>query len=1136
MATQSTRVLRSQATTSVSSMPVQTSTVQPSPQLETAEVEPSRMPLPHGEEMPSTTLVMPPKKGEMTVPEDTRAASTDAEDESSDDESDEHPRKSAKRAQSLDSAKRRLRNKKVVYLKSHTLSTEQEKAVEAANELLTEEQKEQIAQRQDKVANQLENVESGPSRNKGKTIDPREWGNARLNPEELDVNVQEAIFEAYKEGQKQAREIIDDFKKKVLPDNEESFRMPSLTRHKSIGPQNLVSQRAGSRPAAQIVPDSSLGVALGRLAQNNEGPDDSGPDDPDDSSSGCDSSYSRSTRSRSRSGSRRRRRRRSKRRSKRRSRHRGKGSRKSGTIKPIAPKDYDGEPNARAYHRFVMEGEAYLRDGKVTRERQIRILAHYLDGKAYDFYMQKVATDNPNNWTLHKFFTELFNYCFPLDYRQQMRLKLENSYQQSNQTVSEYVFELQEMFSMVGTMPIEMKVIKLWHSLKAKIQRAMWRDGLHPDTSTWDEVVAKAEMIELADSVVDPRDRNKPPARKQSNFRPNSNSSAVQRNTATNSASRSITYASRGRNNNWSHNNSQGNNQNRNNGTFQRRSESSRPFRGQSQNRNSTPQTGGSSKSNSPKKKSVQFAGLSEKDMAQLRAEGKCFICKEVGHISRNCPRRNNIPGNGSNKPPGIPSYSMDMTVIENDDSNEIINSLSVGFIDVRPEEEWSEVPEPIIDNSWRKGYPTWQDPRASAPCRIGNCYEKTAEYILTIQQPYPGDGYFNHRLNMYSPPNRFRVTQLRMDVFMIQDRLSEFEICIEKTRLENIKFNLGHWYAKWRALILGLSKPSKKDYPQQLENPLILVTQHVLRNGINDYYPNVKTGTWREDRFFVHQKDFGSPTYVIIDDDLELEAEIDKSKLENPDFDLVEWYVEYIKLNCHYYKKYLKYQRNRYNPGRYNEEILITGKINRLKGSAISRLREEITLRQIQEVLERCAPFPGDELHLQHPTDPSYIRNGESRFVTDVIDLIDHQLVYVYDRLQGFDTFLSWEISSWNKFSLGKWYAEKCALNNEEETPTDIAHEWVLTRRWDDTIIGEANETSMDDEPFDDGYDSDNDSGDDSAVITLNGVQVDRNKYESIQRNASRIKGAAERLPSQWSLSSRWTGVQQGHSWILGH
>ena len=108
------------------------------------------------------------------------------------------------------------------------------------------------------------------------------------------------------------------------------------------------------------------------------------------------------------------------------------------------------------------------------RECQIRILAHYLDGKAYHFYMQKVASDDPNNWNLHKFFTELFNFCFPVDYRQQMRVKLENFNQKKGQTVSEFVFELQELFSMVGAMPENMKVVKLWYSLSKRTQRAMW--------------------------------------------------------------------------------------------------------------------------------------------------------------------------------------------------------------------------------------------------------------------------------------------------------------------------------------------------------------------------------------------------------------------------------------------------------------------------------------------------------------------------------------------------------------------------------------------------------------------------------------------------------------------------------------
>ena len=99
--------------------------------------------------------------------------------------------------------------------------------------------------------------------------------------------------------------------------------------------------------------------------------------------------------------------------------------------------------------------------------------------------------------------------------------------------------------------------------------------------------------------------------------------------------------------------------------------------------------------------------------MAQLRAEGKCFNCKELGHMSRNCPHKNTVKGSGGNKPPGVPSYSMDMTVITDDnDSEDVIQTMPVGAIDM----------EPVVaqaanesNEGWRKWYPTWQHPQALA-------------------------------------------------------------------------------------------------------------------------------------------------------------------------------------------------------------------------------------------------------------------------------------------------------------------------------------------------------------------------------------------------------------------------------------
>ena len=207
----------------------------------------------------------------------------------------------------------------------------------------------------------------------------------------------------------------------------------------------------------------------------------------------------------------------------------------------------------------------------------------------------------------------------------------------------------------------------------------------------------------------------------------------------------------------------------------------------------------------------------------------------------------------------------------------------------------------------------------------------------------------------------------------------------------------------------MGLDKPNKKNYPPQLEDPIVLVTSCMLRSGINSHFPNTKPSTWSDDRFFVHLKDYGSTTYVIIDNDLDIRVELDLSVLENPDFDLIKWYLECVMADGLFYEKYLAHHMSHYKSGAAESN---TQCLNAPMNDASDVLKEVIVMRNIKRVLENCAPFPGDD-NAHYPIDPTYHRSGRMRFDLDVVDTPRRKLVVVYDRLQGMETHLSWDLAS---------------------------------------------------------------------------------------------------------------------------
>jgi len=108
--------------------------------------------------------------------------------------------------------------------------------------------------------------------------------------------------------------------------------------------------------------------------------------------------------------------------------------------------------------------------------------------------------------------------------------------------------------------------------------------------------------------------------------------------------------------------------------------------------------------------------------------------------------------------------------------------------------------------------------------------------------------------------------------------------------------------------------------------------------------------------------------------------------------------------------------------------------------------MREALAQR-IAAVLICCQPFPGDGA----PVDPSYVE-GEQRFT---VDCLNNEFFSVYDRVQGFEGHIHISQVRWKSFSIGKWFSERCAVNSGICYPWDCTHQWLISRRWENTIMG---------------------------------------------------------------------------------
>jgi hypothetical protein len=97
------------------------------------------------------------------------------------------------------------------------------------------------------------------------------------------------------------------------------------------------------------------------------------------------------------------------------------------------------------------------------------------------------------------------------------------------------------------------------------------------------------------------------------------------------------------------------------------------------------------------------------------------------------------------------------------------------------------------------------------------------------------------------------------------------------------------------------------------------------------------------------------------VDDDLKLETEIDLRSLEDPTFDLVKWYLDRVVRQDMFYKQYLEHHEAKYETSPNYEIVQSFAWLNR-RHMHNTEPAEKLMVKRIDNMLEYCAPFPGDE------------------------------------------------------------------------------------------------------------------------------------------------------------------------------
>ncbi|KZV59545.1 hypothetical protein PENSPDRAFT_548460, partial [Peniophora sp. CONT] len=158
---------------------------------------------------------------------------------------------------------------------------------------------------------------------------------------------------------------------------------------------------------------------------------------------------------------------------------------------------YDGRINLDTFDKWVYEATTYIELTKTKDSVAVKLAGKWLSGKASRFYMKYVAMST-KRWTMKDLFSGIFNYCFPDDFRTDLKESLLNAVQTGRSTVRDFARDLEvlaERFPEVT--PQQIKEI-FWKGVHQYIRKELISRGLAVERHKLKRMLRHASQIERA--------------------------------------------------------------------------------------------------------------------------------------------------------------------------------------------------------------------------------------------------------------------------------------------------------------------------------------------------------------------------------------------------------------------------------------------------------------------------------------------------------------------------------------------------------------------------------------------------------------------------------------------------------------